>query len=330
AAPQGFCLSIVPVKQKNQDSDIILTAVQAVLQDLVQDRLLTTPITGASWDVVKSTNFDRDSVNVAYEMFLPLDGAAWSSDALYQALSMTIPSMCHEEGDNSSKEPAFFGWSSLQWSNFLVGNLGASVDSANASKVQAPTGKQMWWTWTSSDSSQGATEASPSSTRKLAFGIEYDVVDASRPQTANDWLPPSFLVQDPTCSSLSTRRRAFEVTNGNEIAPLDSPTFAKDDLPSPKTLEKYPYRASIEQVLRRQYTNKGKFESWIEIEPLMGKDEAMNTECRVVYRQALPEFLSPVWQSLAVDADFGATGLNSANVPSDGLVSSVEWLPNGQ
>ncbi|KAL3902658.1 MAG: hypothetical protein SGILL_010747, partial [Bacillariaceae sp.] len=176
---------------------------------------------------------------------------------------------------------------------------------------------------------------SSSSQQSFAFGIEYDVVvgtyGGSRTlQSAKDWVPPEFL-QLPSCSIAT--RDAFEVPgDGTTIVPLretenEGQEKASIDASWPLPVE-YPYQASIEQVLRRHHTNSGRFESWISTEPLLEADEdekILPLECKLVYRQVLPSFLSPVWRSLAVDADFDEEEMESD--PNDSIVTSVEWLP---
>jgi hypothetical protein len=330
AAPQGFLLSVVPRRQLQEQGPDVVTraaAVQAVLADLVETRLLTTPVTGATWDVVTTKGFGQDAGHAVYEIVLPLAGAAWSSDALHQALSRTVPAVCHGNDDNGQVE--FFGWSPLQWSDFLVGNLGASSGVRNR---QSPTRKRMWWTWTASEDTNETTHSRPKH-RSLAFGIEYDVVAVSspRPRSSKEWLPPEFLTPDPSCSVATSHRSTFELTDDNVITRLDGSDQGRDEIASPHVLE-YPYQATIEQVLRRQYTNRGRFESWIEIAPLLETRDEMETECQLAYRQVLPEFLSPVWRSLAIDADFGLDGSDTLlqATDDDAVVSSIEWLPNGQ
>jgi hypothetical protein len=348
--PQGFFLVIEPKRDVTGISPYgIAAAVNAVLEDLIRTRLLTTPITGAAWDIreqkiiniphnnnYKNRNHtgsdnadgdynedDEESIRLSYELFLPLNGAAWSSDAIQQSLSKTIPQVCHTKTIDGD-EITFFGWSSQQWSNFLVGNIN-DIDDDNKEgnkkilKSHFPLTKQMWWTWTSSPTLSSSDEV-----HYMNFGIEYQVDLGRAPfshktSTWRDWLPPPFLDENSRCPIAS--RTMYEVTDTHYWKPLDRKIDESDvQKQVSRNILNYPYRASLDQVLRRHHTNRGRFEAWIEMNRLMKEED---TNCQFIYRQVFPNFFSPVWQSLSIDARSN----DSNDEVGKRIFASVKWIP---
>jgi hypothetical protein len=335
--PPGFFLSIEP---KHDIVNVVLphamaAAVEAVLEDLIRTRLLTTPVTGAVWDVKTQTvnihhnnddNNVKDNTRIFYQLFLPLNGAGWSSDALQQSLAKTIPQICHYSNTTKSNsgEITFFGWSARQWSNFLVGNIEDMNDENNntndneeTKKIltsHIPRSKQMWWTWKSSP-----TLSSLDQVHYMNFGMQYQV-DLEPVSIWKDWLPPPFLAKKSCCSI--AKRTMYELTDSMIWKPLEKPV----DEPEvhslvPENSLTYPYRARLDQVLRRHHTNRGRFEAWIEMTRLM---EEMDTTCHFTYRQVLPKFISPIWQSLMIDATSGDSSNEMGQQP---ILASVKWIP---
>ena len=297
ALPQGFFLSIET--QTNTNRDTSSAAVDAVLESLIHNRLLTTPITEGTWDVVAQSD------GLAYNMFLPFNGAGWSSDALEQTFRRTLPTVC--SGD--SEEISFFGWSSRQWSNFLVGNLD------NTSQI--PVTKQMWWTWTSSSSSSTS----------FNFGIHYQVLTKLLPESSpNGFVPKAFLSESSVCN-LGLRRMFQVVPNENRSYEMIAfgPDGSRDMSSTMQSSHMSPYKATIDQVLRRHHTNRGRFESNIDIQSLQMIDSTASKakSCELIYRQVFPKFLSPIWQSLNATSSI-------TDAAEKGLNVWVEWKPEDQ
>ena len=62
------------------------------------------------------------------------------------------------------------------------------------------------------------------------------------------------------------------------------------------------YSVGVKQAICRNHTNQGRFESVIDLSPLLpGRniDKALPS-CRMRYRQVFPNFLAPAWRSLRV------------------------------
>jgi hypothetical protein len=344
--PQGFFLSIRPVHGLTLEEEA--RAVQDVFQELIRKRLLTTPVTGGKWDVVEDDNKDymvvgRNNLSSPrlYQLILPFDGAAWSSDALEQSFRRTLPKVCGNVGDDENSNygnDRFFGWSGLEWSNFLVGYKGGGGELGRGDKqsLQHLTyNKMMWWTWTSS--SWGNNKGN-SNEQSLSFGIQYQT---TIPSNAKDWLPNNFLDEASKCPV--GKRNAFEVlpltttnntANSYQLVPLAGnngkvASEENENLPGPK----FSYSVGIEQVLRRHHTNQGRFESSIDLNPLFDLDSGSSISCRMTYRQLLPDFLTPMWRSLRIvngDNDGAVTVGDAFYSDSDQLQASVEWNAEDQ
>jgi len=318
--PQGFFLSIQPADGLSPKEEA--RAVQAVFQELMRSRLLTTPVTGGEWDVVENTEGGR-----LYQLILPFDGAAWSSDALAQSFRKTLPSVCEEEQKGSDR---FFGWSPLEWSNFLVGykDGGGELGQGDSQSLQHLTyNKVMWWTWTSS----GKNEKS-NNEQSLSFGIQYQT---TIPPEARDWLPETFL--DKTSKCPIGKRTAFEVLPLSDASPANSyqlvPIAGISDEAThdeQTSSSNFLYSIGIEQALRRHHTNRGRFESSVELIPLF--DTTDNTiSCQLKYRQAFPNFLCPMWRSLRItknEIDDTANVGGAFYSNWDDLQASVTWDPD--
>jgi hypothetical protein len=239
-APQGFFLSIKPVDGLTPDEEA--KAVQTVFEELLRRRLITTPITGAKWDIIvdsaakklSDSSLSSSLSSRLYQIILPFSGAALSSDALEQSFRTTLPAICNSGGggsgggssDHSKMHQEFFGWNALEWSNFLVGygDVGGSNnnDKDKQQKSQYPTyNKLLWWTWTSSSSSKRK-----SNQKSLSFGIQYQTfVPTSSDSNTNitksySWLPVIFLEESLSCPI--GERNAFRV----ESLPHESKTTA--------------------------------------------------------------------------------------------------------
>ncbi len=318
--PKGFFLSIQPVD--GLTPEVEARAVQAAFQELIRSRLLTTPVTDGEWDVVENSKGGR-----LYQLILPFDGAAWSSDALSQSFRKTLPSVCDGEQHGSDK---FFGWSPLEWSNFLVGykDGGGELGRGDSQSVQHLTyNKLMWWTWKSS----GKDEKS-NSEQSLSFGIQYQT---TVPPKARDWLPESFL--DKTSECPIGKRTAFEVLPLSDASPANYyqlvPIAGVSDevtIDEQTSSSNFLYSIGIEQALRRHHTNQGRFESSVELNPLVNTTD--NTiSCQLKYRQTFPNFLSPIWRSLRIinsDIDDTTNVGGAFYSNSDDLQASVTWDPD--
>lgn len=347
--PQGFFLSIRPAKGLTLEEEA--RAVQAVFQELIRKRLLTTPVTGGEWDVVEDDN--KDTMEVGrnknfssprlYQLIMPFDGAAWSSDALEQSFRRTLPKVCGNVGDDITGNygnDRFFGWSGFEWSNFLVGykDGGGELGRGDKQSLQHLTyNKMMWWTWTSS--LWGNNQSNSSNGQSLSFGIQYQT---TIPSNAKDWLPKKFL--DETSKCPVGKRNAFEVlpltttdsntANSYQLVPLagknvEAASEEIMNIPRPK----FSYSVGIEQVLRRHHTNQGRFESSIDLNPLFDLDNGNSISCRMTYRQLLPNFLAPMWRSLRIvngDNDGAGTVGDAFYSNSDQLQASVEWNAEDQ
>ena len=315
--PQGFFLSIRPANGLAPEEEA--RAVQAVFQELIRSRLLTTPVTGGEWDVVEDIGGGQNSSPRLYQIILPFDGATWSSDALAQSLRRTLPDVCGNESyiDGNNR---FFGWSALEWSNFLVGyNGGGELGKGHKQVMQHfAYNKLMWWTWTSSSPLR---ESNSNGNQSLSFGIQYQT---TIPSNTNDWLLEKFLDEGSKCHV--GKRTAFEVTpNTADSYHLNPITGSNEEEKSggKKTLleSNFSYSVGIEQVLRRHHTNLGRFESSIELNPLFDMNMNNSISCRMKYRQLFPKFLSIVWRSLRIVND----GNDDAGY--DVFQASVEWNP---
>ena len=307
--PQGFFLSIVPVNGLTQEEEA--QAVQSVFEELIRSRLLNTPVTDGEWDIV----VEEDGSRRSYQLILPFDGAGWSSDALAQSFRKTLPNVC---GNNTN---GFFGWSALEWSNFLVGYKDGG-GRGRKQPLQHPTyNKFMWWTWESSKSKED-----------FSFGIQYQT---TIPEHIEDWLPKEFLNKESNCPF--GRRASFQVLSpatattdhSYQLVPMTIQNEGETIEENEETLTSdLSYSVGIEQVLRRHHTNRGRFESFIHFNPLFDIDNNASLSCQMKYRQVFPNFLSPTWQSLQIiDGETNGT-LNVGDAyytNSDQLRASVEW-----
>lgn len=322
--PQGFFLSIRPVDGLTPEKEA--KAVQAVFQELIRSRLLTTPVIGGEWDVIE------DIKGRLYQLVLPFDGAAWSSDALGQSFRRTLPKVCDEE-----HQDRFFGWSALKWSNFLVGykDGGGELGQGDTQSFQHLTyNKLMWWTWATSSSSEN-NEIKNNNEQSLSFGIQYQT---TIPPETRDWLPENFLDKNKQCPI--GKRTAFEVLSREDTATTNSYQLVpiigiNEEATREKQTSTFLYSVGIEQVLRRHHTNQGRFESSIELNPLFDMDNDDNSmlSCQLKYRQSFPNFLTPMWRSLRLvngDNDDIATRGDAFYSNSDQLQPSVTWNPEDQ
>jgi hypothetical protein len=307
--PQGFFLSI-ETRNTVPKGDTSSAAVDAVVQSLIRHRLLTTPITEGTWDILEE-DVDTHGGGLVYNIYLPFNGAGWSSDALEQTFRRTLPTMCSGEMGKAD-EVSFFGWSSQQWSNFLVGN----PDSTSP----IPFTKQMWWTWTTASSSS----SSSTTNNFFNFGIQYQaILTKLLPDSSPiEFVPTPFLSESSVCR-LGTRTMFQVVVPKERSYYYQMIALGLDGSPDadvPSTIHSssqmfLPYKATIEQVLRRHHTNRGRFESTINLRPLPTTiDSTVSStaeSCELTYRQVFPKILSPVWHSLNVtsstDDDDGAT-----------------------
>ncbi|OEU21063.1 hypothetical protein FRACYDRAFT_234689 [Fragilariopsis cylindrus CCMP1102] len=246
ASSYGFFLSIKPVDGLTPEEEA--KAVQTVFEELLRRRLITTPVTGAKWDIIVDNNateklsVDSSLSSRLYQIILPFSGAALSSDALEQSFRTTLPAICNGGGgggigggssDHSKKmHHKFFGWNALEWSNFLVGygDIGGNDtynnnNNNNKDKQQPPQyptyNKLLWWTWTSST----ASSKRKSNKKSLSFGIQYQTfvptsTDSNTNTTKNSWLPDVFLEESLSCPI--GKRNAFRV----ESLPHESKTTA--------------------------------------------------------------------------------------------------------
>ena len=186
-APQGFFLSIEPRDGLTPKEEA--AAIQTLFEDLLQRRLITTPVTGAKWDVVPSSSSSSELGSAGssptknlYQIILPFNTAAFSMDALGQSFRTTLPDVCSNDNNddtihNTSVNNKFFGWTALEWSNYLVGEYGSNVDD-NQIHYYPTYNKIMWWTWKSSIASQLSSSSLTSKTnwgeeKSLSFGIQY-------------------------------------------------------------------------------------------------------------------------------------------------------------
>jgi hypothetical protein len=303
--PQGFFLSI-ETRNTVTKGDTSSAAVDAVVKSLIRNRLLTTPITDGTWDILEKKDDDTHGAGrgLVYNIYLPFNGAGWSGDALEQTFRRTLPTMCSGEMGKAD-EASFFGWSSQQWSNFLVGNPDGTSP--------IPFTKQMWWTWTTSSSS---SSSSSSANNFFNFGIQYQAIRTKLLPDSSpiEFVPTPFLSESSGCRL--GPRTMFHVVVPKErgyyqMIALGSDGSPDADVPSTMFL---PYKATIEQVLRRHHTNRGRFESTVNLRPLATTiDSTVPSKaesCEMTYRQVFPKFVSPVWHSLNVTSstdDDGAT-----------------------
>mmetsp|Transcript_725 Transcript_725/g.1736 ORF Transcript_725/g.1736 Transcript_725/m.1736 type:complete len:687 (+) Transcript_725:143-2203(+) len=358
--PQGFALSVRPAGGLTPSEEA--TAVQAVLEELIRTRRLVTPVTGWEWGIVAEAverECDRESgLNLSprtYELAVPLDGAAWSTDALMQAFQGTLPGVCrgHARGDSDSVADRFFGWSGKEWSDFLVGYYrGDGRETGKIPSRQHPTfHKVLWWTWTSSEGSGSSSNSSKNDNHQsLSVGIQYRTI-VSKDASENHWLAGAVRENSHLCPIGS--RSSFEVIAGSEsdaesesenpagiyrLVPLGNQENEKETEPSERTSPGYSHAASIDQVLRKHHTNRGRFESTIELTPLRDVSVSSSSfpSCRMVYRQVLPEVMIPLWRTLSVvypDGDdedeingYYHNDEDAAN-PHPRLIASVDWDP---
>jgi hypothetical protein len=252
-APQGFFLSIKPVYGLTPDEEA--KSVQTVFEELLRRRLITTPVTGAKWDIIVDaaeelldSSSSSSSSSRLYQIILPFSGAALSSDALEQSFRTTLPTVCSSSSSSSSGSDhanmhhKFFGWNALEWSNFLVGygDVGGNNkhDKDKEQQPQYPTyNKLLWWTWTSSSSSSSSSKTK-SNRKSLSFGIQYQTFVPSSTDSNNNitksysWLPDIFLEESLSCPI--GERNAFRVellpheskttVNGYRLEPLQTTT----------------------------------------------------------------------------------------------------------
>jgi len=364
STPQGFSLSVRPFAGLTPEEEA--KAVQAVFEELIRRRLLTTPVTNGEWDVrnteesaaitaaAKTTADELSSLSPRlYQLVMPFDGAAWSSDALTQSFRRTLPKVCSSSGKNSDR---FFGWSGLEWSDFLVGykDGGGELGKGKKQPQQYPTfSKVMWWTWTSTSTSTyyGKNKSGDSTNNNrqgLSFGIQYQTIV---PANSKNWLPNTFVEEDSSSTCTIGKRSSFEVlpvtakasAGSYRLVPLKSNNNNHALEEKQEETPNFSYSVNIDQVLRRHHTNQGRFESSIQLKPLFDAyqrknrydDPSPQSSCRMTYRQIFPNFLTPMWRTLKV-VNGDTTDANQNNggayyyTDSDQLHASVEWNPKDQ
>jgi hypothetical protein len=146
--------------------------------------------------------------------------------------------------------------------------------------------KKLWWKLTK---------------HQVSFGLQYEVAD--------DFELTSILLQEqPSCGLVTSRtveRVVEEETTAAAASYLDHPT---------------PPLATIEQVLRRPWANQGRLETWITTTTTTKQEE---NDCQLQYRQVLPFYMTPSWQSLQVitSDDDNDDNESTTTKPS----ASVEW-----
>ncbi|VEU38796.1 unnamed protein product [Pseudo-nitzschia multistriata] len=342
SGPQGFYLSVRTFDGLEPEEEA--NAVQAVFEELIRRRILVNPVTDGVWDVLDTAEQPARPASVGasavpslsprlYQLVMPFDAAAWSSDALAQSFRRTLPGVCKGKAGGGGDDDRFFGWSAQEWSDFLVGYRGGggALGTGKTPSQQHPTfNKIMWWTWTAS-TKNGSENSDGATNLGLSFGIQYQTMV---PAEDTDWLPDAFASEETPRCPIGTRA-SFEVlpteekahTGGYRLVPMTASSDSHSEGTSEETPQ-FAYQVNVDQVLRRHHTNRGRFESSIETKPLDDAVSSGGNHCRLTYRQVLPDFLAPMWRTLKVVSG-ESTGANQYNgnqhTDSDRLHASVEW-----
>mmetsp|Transcript_37661 Transcript_37661/g.91608 ORF Transcript_37661/g.91608 Transcript_37661/m.91608 type:complete len:677 (+) Transcript_37661:57-2087(+) len=407
SSPPGFSIIIEPMKSTRTAES---KAVKNLVHEWIQKRILTTPLVGGTWDIIEETDQEGKGKSRKYQISMPFDGSAWSADALSQSFRATLSSLssssssssnpyCRiksipKRSDNSDGEllqeanspTKFFGWSSFEWSQLLVGE-GAPVSSIESfmkpsntntktkTKTSAsistaelmfyPSYKQMWWT--ASRSNEGEEDHGDSAVIATEFGIRYQSrlpstntssSSLSSSSSWKSWIPAPFWQQSSTnevqqqlSSSLSSSTASICSGSGSHdnhrpqitiIPPQQSDSKSEDVSLMDGTTEGLDVRVipfnqsdvdpvAIHQVIRRHRNNNGRFESSISID-----STRESSECKLMYRQIIPSFMTPSWRSLQISTQYlGANGeltspLWTPTAPHEGIAGSkvkvnVDW-----
>eukprot|EP00980_Cylindrotheca_fusiformis_P021126 scaffold8114_cov126-Cylindrotheca_fusiformis.AAC.12 len=178
----------------------------------------------------------------------------------------------------------FMGLSATEWSTLLV--------------TGKAWNKQMWWKLSSS----------PSWQRQVAVGVQFEqsTKDAEILLSSIQSQP-----RDVACL-LGTRSILHVHSSLDTSSPL--PTYQL--LPTPpegKIRESLEPLVNVDLVIRRPWPQKGRLETWITAQPL--------PECKLQFRQVIPPFLTPSWQSLEV--------VGSEIDEETTIQPSVEWKKDG-
>jgi hypothetical protein len=179
----------------------------------------------------------------------------------------------------------FMGISATEWSSLLV--------------TGRTWNKQMWWKLSSS----------PSQQRQVTVGVQYE-------QSAKDAevFLSSLQSQSPDSRCLlGTRSVLYVQPVVDDASPL--PSFQL--LPTPQEQDtarnSLDPLVAVDMVIRRPWPQKGRLETWITAQP--------SSECNVHFRQVIPPFLTPSWQSLeVVSSDDGDGSI---------IQPSIEWNNDG-
>ena len=394
SSPPGFSIVIEPTRSTRSAES---KAVKDLVHDWIQRRILTTPLLGGTWDIIEENSGQEGEGTIRkYQIIIPFDGSAWSADALSQSFRATFSTSSSSnpycriksirKGSDSHDDERiqethsptkFFGWSSLEWSQLLVGE-GAPMSSiesfmeppntrtktttslSSGDSMFYPSYKQMWWQV--SRSHERGENNGTSAVIATEFGIRYqsrlpsaNKSSSSSPSSSSSswksWIPAPFWQPSSTnevqpqlssstasiCSSSHDRRPQVTI-----ITPQQSNIKSEDISPMDETIEGLDVRVipfnqsdvdpvAIHQVIRRHSNNNGRFESSISIDPTRE-----TSECKLMYRQIIPSFMTPSWRSLQISTQYVSANDESQSsvwtplapqerIAEDNIKVSVKW-----
>jgi Gpi16 subunit, GPI transamidase component len=379
SSPPGFSITVEPIDGLTSRA-VEAEAVRSLVHDWIQKRILTTPLVGGMWDVIEERNPQEHLKSKGivrgnkrkYQIILPFDGSAWSADALSQSFQATLSSssprnscrvnsiskkndllvddsQSHQDIQTTKMKnvPRFFGWSSLEWSQFLVGE-GASAsigvnespatktDEIDGDSMYYPAYKQMWWT---AKRSQQQKQQQQYNSVVTEFGIRYQ---SRLPSTAppssllsspssswKSWIPVVFW-REPTssstfpsslCSRFNIHRPQITILAPQHSSPIDDDQIDVDNADEGPVVRVIPllnkknddetYGEAKDSVTIHQVVRRHSNNRG-RFESQISIDPSQASECELTYRQIIPKFMTPSWRSLHINTQDTLTSMEES------------------
>lgn len=179
----------------------------------------------------------------------------------------------------------FMGISATEWSSLLV--------------TGRTWKKQMWWKLSSV----------PSRQRQVTVGVQFE----QSTSTAEEFL--ATLQTQSTGIGCLLGGRLIQYVYPTSDSASSLPHFQLLSTPQEENMERGSLETlvSVDLVVRRSWPQKGRLETWITGQP--------SSDCQLHFRQVIPPFLTPSWQSLEV--------LRSDSDDRSTIQPSVEWRNDG-
>jgi Gpi16 subunit, GPI transamidase component len=348
--PSGFWLHL-RLSPNDESSGLSMEELNGLITQWQHSRLIATPLRGSVWDqptVVRRRQLPQLQQPFQYQIFLPLNGAAWSADALKQSLGLFMAPCGRGPSSSPSNPPSplFMGLSPMEWSKWLVEG--------------STTNKHMWMIWktrkvpattTTTTSTTGTTTTPPMTSPVQSLkGDNEDEEEEDPPTTMIEVrvgvsfdslveLPDSLIRRsssmNETASSSSSSSSCPLVTQRTVV--VNNEPSTKDKVGLPMTPRPIPATTTLKQVVRRPTPNEGRLETWFETtsmtssspQPQQQQSGAWSSLCSFHLRQRLPYYFEPEWRSLQVLSSFHNetvdTDDDDQHHHSENFHISVEW-----